>query len=173
MKFRKELHNIQPYKAGKPIEEVKRELGLSQVYKLASNEIPFAPTYLKAVFERETERINRYPEGSCFYLREALSKKLAVAQDQLVFGNGSDEIIVLALRALINPGDEAIVAYPTFLIYELQAKVHNARVVRVPLRNLRYDLEAITSKVTKKTKIIFIANILKIYLEVSSLSHIL
>ncbi len=156
--YRKELEQIDPYKPGKPIEEVKRSLGLKEVYKLASNEIPFAPSYINKAIQKELENINRYPEGGCFYLRNALAKKLKVDGEQIVFGNGSDEIIVLALRALLNKGDEVIVAYPTFLIYEIQAQIHGAKIIKVPLKSLRYDLEKMAKAVSKKTKIIFIAN---------------
>ena len=156
--FRGDLKRIKPYTPGKPIEEVQRELGLRQVYKLASNEIPFIPTYLSKEILKELKNVNRYPEASCFYLRKALAKKLKVKDSQLVFGNGSDEIITLTLRAAIEKGDEVIVAYPTFLIYEIQAKAQGAKVVSVPLRSLRYDLDTMAKKVTRKTKIIFIAN---------------
>ena len=158
MRFKKGLSKISPYKPGKPIEEVKRALGLAEVYKLASNEIPFAPRYIRKAVLRELENINRYPESSCFYLRKVIAQKLGISGEQIVFGNGSDEIITLVVRAFIVRGDEVIVAYPTFLIYELQAKVEGARVVRVPLRDFRYDLEAMAEKITGKTKIIFIAN---------------
>ena len=158
MEFKKELRDIQVYKAGKPIEEVKRKFNIKYIYKLASNENPFVPYYIKDAINKELKNINRYPETDCFYLRDILSKKLKVSKDQIVFGNGSDEIIVLTLRAYVNKGDEVIVAYPTFLIYEIQAKIHQALVKRVPLKNFRYSLEDIVKAITKKTKIIFIAN---------------
>ena len=156
--FREELSKINTYKPGKPIEEVRRSLKLDEVYKLASNEIPFPPFYIRKAIQEEVKNISRYPESSSFYLRRALSKKLGVREDEIVFGNGSDELIVLALKALISKGDEVIVAYPTFLIYEIQAKIADAKVVRVSLEGLRYSLEKIAKKVSKKTKIIFIAN---------------
>jgi histidinol-phosphate aminotransferase len=156
--YRKELEQIDPYKPGKPIEEVKRSLGLDKVYKLASNEIPFPPSYINKAIQKELANINRYPEGGCFYLRKALARKLKVDGEQIVFGNGSDEIIVLALRALLDKGDEVIVAYPTFLIYEIQAQIHGAKIIKVPLKGLRYDLEKMAKAVSKKTKVIFVAN---------------
>ncbi|UCG35170.1 MAG: histidinol-phosphate transaminase [Candidatus Omnitrophota bacterium] len=156
--FLKDLKSIKPYTPGKPIEEVQRELGLKQVYKLASNEIPFIPTYLSKEILKELKSINRYPEASCFYLKRALAKQLKVNEDRLVFGNGSDELITLTLRVSIEKGDEVIVAYPTFLIYEIQAKAQGAKVVTAPLKDFRYDLEIMAKKVSKKTKIIFIAN---------------
>ena len=158
MIFRKELSKIKAYTPGKPIEEVKRQFRLDEVCKLASNEIPFPPFYIGKAIQKELRNINRYPEGGSFYLRRALAKKLKVEEGQIIFGNGSDEIIVLALRALISKGDEVVVSYPTFLIYEIQAKIEGAKVVKVPLVNLRYSLDEIAKKITKKTKIIFIAN---------------
>jgi len=158
MEFKKEIKNIQVYKAGKPIEEVKRKFGIKYVYKLASNENPFVPYYIKDAINKELKNINRYPETDCFYLKDIISKKLKVSKDQIVIGNGSDEIIVLTLRAYIEKGDEVIVAYPTFLIYEIQAKIHQASVKRVPLKNFRYSLNDMAKNITKKTKIIFIAN---------------
>jgi len=158
MLFKKGLNKITAYEPGKPIEEVKRALGLKEVYKLASNEIPFAPNYIKKAVYKEINNINRYPEGSCFYLRQSLASKLKVKESQIVFGNGSDEIITLTLRATIEDKDEVIIGYPTFLVYEIQAGVCGAKIIRVPLSNLRYDLSGMAKKVTKKTKVIFIAN---------------
>lgn len=158
MRFIKELKNLKVYKPGKPIEEVKGSLGLETVYKLASNEIPFPPLYIRKSIQAELENINRYPQGSCHYLRKFLAKKFRINESQIVFGNGSDEIIVLTLRALIEKGDEVIVAYPTFLIYEIQAAISGAKVVRVPLKEFHYDLPELAKKVNRKTKIIFIAN---------------
>ncbi|MFH1772202.1 MAG: histidinol-phosphate transaminase [Candidatus Omnitrophota bacterium] len=158
MNIRIELNNVKPYIPGVPVEEVKRSYGLNQIYKLASNEIPFAPLYLNKVLKKELASINRYPESGCFYLRKALAKKLKVSGNQLVFGNGSDEIITLSVRAFVGKGDEVVVAYPTFLIYEIQSEIQGASIVKVPLKNMSYDLDKIAEKVTKKTKIVFIAN---------------
>lgn len=156
--FRKELERVKLYVPGKPIEEVKNELGLNEVYKLASNENPFVPNYIKKAILKEIENINRYPQGDCFYLREKLAKRLGVDKDQLIFGNGSDEIINFVNRALIDKDDEVIIADPTFLIYEIQANICGAKVIKVPLKNYRYDLMAMADKISKKTKLIFIAN---------------
>ncbi|MCM8773288.1 MAG: histidinol-phosphate transaminase [Candidatus Omnitrophica bacterium] len=152
------LNRIKVYTAGKPIEELKRERNLKNIYKLASNEIPFPPNYIKEAILKELKNINRYPESNCFYLRKCLSEKLEVREEQLVFGNGSDELIVLAIRALTSYKSNVIVGFPTFLIYEIQAKVSGIKVKRVPLINYRYDLEAMAKAVDRNTKIIFIAN---------------
>jgi len=156
---REEIFKVNPYVPGKPIEEVQRELGLKEVIKLASNESPLPPSpkAINAIIKAAQE-LNRYPDGSCYYLRQKLARKLGVKENQLVFANGSDELIVLAIRTFAYPGDEIIVARPTFLIYEIAATIHGAKVVAVPMKNFRYDLKAMKAKITPKTKIIYIAN---------------
>jgi len=156
---RKSILNIKPYTPGKPIEEVKREMGLKEVIKMASNENPLGPSP-KAVdsIKKYLSNINRYPEGGCFYLRQALSKRLKVKPEQLIFGNGSDELIVLCLRAFINEGDEVVVATPTFLIYEIASKIQGAKIKTVPTKYFKYDLKAMKKAVTKDTKLVFISN---------------
>ncbi|MBN2120124.1 MAG: histidinol-phosphate transaminase [Candidatus Omnitrophica bacterium] len=156
---RKHLKNIKNYQPGKPIEEVKRDLGLRQVIKLASNESPFPPSKAtrKALIENIC-RVNRYPDSQGYYLKRKLAANLKVKPGNIILGNGSDELIVLALRAFVDPGQEVIVGNPTFLIYEIQAKACGLRVVRSRLKDFRYDLDDIKRKITKKTKLIFIAN---------------
>jgi histidinol-phosphate aminotransferase len=150
---------IKPYIPGKPIEEVKREFGLKSVIKLASNENPFPPSpkVLKAIRGAACQ-VNRYPDGACYELRQVIAKRLKVRPEQLVFGCGSDEAIVLALRAFINPGDEVVMAKPSFLVYSIASTAVGARLVEVPLKGLKYDLVAMRKAVTKKTKIVFIGN---------------
>ncbi len=156
---RKSILNIKPYKPGKPIEEVKREMGLKEVIKMASNENPLGPSP-KAVdsIKKYLSNINRYPEGGCFYLRQALSKRLKVKPEQLIFGNGSDELIILCLRAFINEGDEVVVATPTFLIYEIASKIQGAKIKTVPTKYFKYDLKAMKKAITDSTKLVFISN---------------
>jgi histidinol-phosphate aminotransferase len=157
--WKKILDQVTPYKAGKPIEEVKRELGLEKVIKLASNENPFGPSprVLEAIASAARD-VNRYPDGGCYYLREALSAKLKVSGENIVFGNGSDEVILLALHAFVGPGDEVVVASPTFLIYNIASMVKGARIRTVPLKDYRYDLEGMLKAVNDKTRVVFIAN---------------
>jgi histidinol-phosphate aminotransferase len=150
---------VNPYVPGKPIEEVKRELGLKRVVKLASNENPYGPSpRVLGAIAKAAKQINRYPDGACFYLRQALAKRLKVKEDQLIFGNGSDEVIVLAVRALVEPGDEVVIAKPSFLIYEIASFIEGAVIKSVPLKNFHYDLDGMKAAVTPKTKIIFIGN---------------
>ncbi len=155
----KNILKITPYQPGKPIEEVKRELGLKEVIKLASNENPLGPSP-KAVsaIKKAVFKINRYPEGSCFYLRQALSKKLKLKPGNLIFGNGSDEIIDIIIKAYSLPGDEILTSEATFLEYKIIALQNGRLVTTVPLMDFRYDLAAIKAGITSKTRIIFIAN---------------
>jgi histidinol-phosphate aminotransferase len=156
---RKAILNVKPYQPGKPIDEVKREFGLHDVIKMASNENPLGPSpkAVKAI-KKYIVNINRYPEGGCFYLRQAVAKKLRIKPEQLIFGNGSDELIGLTLRAFVNEGEEVIVASPTFLMYEVASTVHGAKLKVVPTRYFKYDLKAMKDAVTKNTKVVFIAN---------------
>ena len=156
---RKSILNIKTYQPGKPIEEVKRELGLKDVVKMASNENPLGPSpKALAAMRKKLAEVNRYPEGGCFYLRQALARKLNVNPEQLIFGNGSDELIFLALRAFVDEGDEVVVAAPTFLIYEIASRIQGGKIKRVPTRYFKYDLKTMKQSVTRHTKIVFIAN---------------
>ena len=156
---RKSLDQITPYKPGGTIEEFKRDLGLKKVIKLASNENAAGPSpkALKAI-RKHLEELHRYPDSDCFLLKRKLAARLGVKESMITVGNGSDEIILLALRAFVGEEEEVVVANPTFLIYEVASRVAGAKVVEVPLKNFRYDLPRMKEAVTPKTKIIFIAN---------------
>ncbi|HTL71481.1 MAG TPA: histidinol-phosphate transaminase [Candidatus Eisenbacteria bacterium] len=156
---RENLSRVKTYQPGKPLEELEREYGIKNAVKMASNENALGPSpkALKAVRAR-LKSLHRYPDGGCFYLRKKLSARLRVAPEELVFGNGSDELLVMAVRAFVKEGDEVVIADPTFLIYEIATQVENASVVKVPMRYFRYDLEAMKKKIGPRTKIVFIAN---------------
>ena len=156
---RKSLDLITPYKPGKPIEELKRELGLKEVIKLASNENALGPSprALKAI-RKVLRDLNRYPDSDAFLLKKKLASRLGVKESMIIPGNGSDEIILLALRAFVEGGEEVVVANPTFLIYEIASRVAGARVIEVPLKNFRYDLLRMKEAITSRTKMVFIAN---------------
>ncbi len=141
------------------MEELERELGISGSVKLASNENPAGPSprAVKALIEAFSD-MNRYPDGSCYYLRKGLARKLRVRQDCLTFGNGSNEILELAVRTFLLPGDEAVIAHPSFVVYSTIVQAARGKAVIVPLKDMRHDLKAMAARVTKKTKIIFIAN---------------
>jgi len=156
---KKHLLKIKTYKPGKPIEEVKRELGLKEAIKLASNENALPPSrrVLSSII-RTAGRLNRYPDSDCFYLKRELAKRFRLSPSNFIIGNGSDEIITFCVRTFLKKGEEVIIAKPTFLVYDIVSRVENARIRHVPLRDYRYDLDAMKRAVTKKTKIIFVAN---------------
>lgn len=151
--------DIEPYKPGKPTSEVAKELGLKQIIKLASNESPLGPS-IKAqqAIRKSIKDLSLYPEGTGMVLREAIAKRWKVKPENVILGNGSNEVIELILHAFLNEGEEIITCRPSFLVYFLSAKVFNAKLIEVPLKYYLYDLDAIASKITPKTKVIFIAN---------------
>ncbi len=153
------LNKVKNYQPGKPLEEVEREYGVKNALKMASNENALGPSpkALKAL-RGALSKVHRYPDGGCFYLRKKLAAFLKVSSESLIFGNGSDELLVMAVRSLVGPGDEVIIADPTFLIYEIASQVENGSVIKVPMRDFRYDLDAMRNRISAKTKLIFIAN---------------
>lgn len=153
------IRTIQPYVPGKPVEELERELGISESIKLASNESPLgaSPHALRAI-RQGIHDVHRYPDGTCHYLRAALSEKLGLVPDELLFGNGSNELIELAVRTYLRPGDEAIVASPSFVVYSMIVQAAGGKTITVPLKECGYDLDSMASRITKKTRMIFIAN---------------
>lgn len=153
------LNEIQPYVPGKAIDEVKRELGLDRVIKLASNESPFPPfpSAIKAI-EEALETLNEYPLSDSYYLRKALSEKFDFPIEQIVIGAGADELIGLTARCLLEVGDEAVMPTPAFIMYPIATKLNGARAVQVPLRDGRVDLKKILEAVTEKTKVVFLDN---------------
>ncbi len=153
------IEELVPYPPGRPIEEVERELGLRPV-KLASNENPLGPSprAVEAI-KRALAGLNRYPDGSCFYLRRKLAERLGVAEDMLIFGNGSNEIIELLVRVFVREGDQVIMADPSFAVYPLVVRAQGGVPVRVGLdENLRISLKAMADAVTERTRLVFIAN---------------
>jgi histidinol-phosphate aminotransferase len=151
---------LQPYVPGKPIEEVERELGLTGVVKLASNENPLGPSPKAVAAVREAlGNLHRYPDGASFALREKLSHRLDVAPDQLVFGCGADEILELVAKAFLGPGDECVFAWPSFAMYPIVTKGMGATPVAVPLdADLVHDLPAMARAVTERTRVVVVCN---------------
>ena len=150
---------IAPYEPGKPIEELERESGVHDAIKLASNENPLPPSErVQQAIVAALGHLNRYPDGSGFYLRQALAKKHDVAPDQIVLGNGSNELIELAVRTFLRPGDEVIVPHPSFVVYPMIVQAAGGIRVLVMLKDHRLDLEAMARDITPTTKLIFIAN---------------
>ena len=150
---------IAPYEPGKPIEELERELGLADVIKLASNENPLPPSdrVLKAVTSA-LAHLNRYPDGSGHYLREALARRHGVTSDHIILGNGSNDLIELVARAFLRAGEEAVIPHPSFVVYPMIVQAVGGIRVMVMLRDYRLDLEAMARAITPQTKVVFIAN---------------
>ena len=153
------IKSISPYVPGKPIEEVERELGITGCIKLASNENPLGPSS-KAVsaVKKALENVNRYPDGSGFYLTQALAKTLDVDPGQIILGNGSNELIELLVRTFTGPGDEVITADPSFIAYKIIAQAAGCANVVVPCKDMRHDLDAMAERITDRTKLVFVAN---------------
>lgn len=152
---------IAPYQGGKPISELAREMGLNEadIVKLASNENPLgmSPKAQMAI-EDSIADIARYPDGNSFVLRDAVSQKYGVQAEQIVFGNGSNDILELAARAFLTAGDEAIYSQHAFAVYPLVTQAVGANGVVVPAQAFGHDLPAFLKAITAKTKLIFVAN---------------
>ncbi|MDF2963117.1 MAG: hisC [Paenibacillus sp.] len=160
VKARKALNQITPYTPGKPIWEVKDELGLDQVIKLASNENPLGPSpkAIQAVTEQIYD-LNRYPDASTANLKAALSSKLGLSADQFIVTNGADELITLVSEAFLEPGNEIIVTTPTFSEYEFGALLMEAKCISVSLGdNYGFNVDRILEAVTNNTKIVYICS---------------
>lgn len=159
------ISEIKPYIPGKPIEELERETGIKDSIKIASNENPqgSSPLALKAILNfltssKSNNLLNRYPDGSGFYLKKALSKFLNVKEEEIILGNGSNELIDIAVRTFMQSGDDAIMAEPSFIVYPISVQSVGGNKIIIPLKNYTHDLEAMADAISNKTKIIFIAN---------------
>ncbi len=157
---RPNVQSISPYIPGKPIEEVRRELGLKgAILKLASNENPLGPSKLAIKAMRKyLKEINLYPDDGCYLLGKRLALHLGVREDQLIFGNGSVEIIDFVIKSFVAPGDHVVMADQAFIMYKIAARVADAKVTAIPLKNYTHDLEAMAQAVTPQTKAVFVAN---------------
>ncbi len=153
------IQSIKPYKPGKPIEELEREYGISDSIKLASNENPLgsSPAALAAMKDAMV-RLNRYPDGRGYSLVEKIAARWGVSPECIVLGNGSDEIIGMLTRAILAPGDEAVMTEPSFLMYEIMVLSCGAAPVFVPLKSLFVDFDGIARQITDKTRIVFLNN---------------
>jgi histidinol-phosphate aminotransferase len=153
------IQSIAPYVTGKPLEDLKREFGISDSIKLASNENPLGPSPKAAkAMQQAIAHLHRYPDGAGHDLIQALAAKLNVKPGNLIIGNGSDEIIGMLTRTLLQPGDEAIIPHPSFLMYEILVRSAGARPISVELKNFRIDLEAILKRISSATRMVFICN---------------
>src|SRR5229473_3284255 len=156
-----QLRDLAVYEPGKPIEETARELRVDPgaIIKLASNENPLGPSP-KAIqaMGAALENAQLYPDGGGFYLRTALATRLGFARENIILGNGSNEVIEFLGHAFLNPGDDVIVSEHAFIAYKLIATLFGARTIETPSPDYEHDLEAMLNAITPKTRIIFIAN---------------
>src|SRR4051794_19234410 len=157
--FRPAVAELTPYQPGKPVEDVQRELGLERIVKLASNEGPFPPfpAALEAL-ERAARELNRYPDGGSYRLHEALAARHGVAFEQIAVGSGADGCLDMLSQAALDPGDEIACCWPSFPSYVIYARKQGASAVTVPLREQRYDLDALAVAVTPRTKLVYVCH---------------
>jgi histidinol-phosphate aminotransferase len=155
------IKSIAPYQPGKPISELARELGLeeSSIIKLASNENPLgvSPLAQKAIHAALSD-LSRYPDGNGFELKQALSRKYRVPMDSIVLGNGSNDVLDLAARAVLSPKDEAVYSQHAFAVYPLAVQTVGAHGIEVPACDYGHDLDAMYAAVSDRTRLVFIAN---------------
>ena len=160
VQHRNTVNYLKPYIPGKPISEVKRELGLDKVIKLASNENPLgcSPKATEAV-TKWASNMAIYPDGNCTELRNALAEKLDLKPGQFLFGAGTDQILELIAQTFVNPGDNTISAHPSFSRYETVTQIMDGKLIKVPLdKNYRLDLEGFLNHIDEKTRIVWICN---------------
>ncbi len=154
----KNIQAIQPYKPGKPLEEVERELGIKAI-KLASNENPLGPSP-KALDEvkRYLEHIELYPDDTGYYLRQKLAARFNVSIDEIILGSGSSDILAMAFNAMLTPDTEVLTSEGSFIVYYLLGQMKGCTMVLTPMRDYGYDLRAMAERLNPKTRIVLIAN---------------
>ena len=157
--FKPAVRDLVPYEPGKPVEEVQRELGLERVVKLASNEGPFGPfpEALEAL-ARGAEELNRYPDGGSYRLRAALAERHDVAFEQVAPGAGSDGIVDYLSQLALDPGDEIVCGWPSFPSYVIDALKLGGVPRQIPLKDHRYDLEAMLEAIGRRTKLVYVCH---------------
>ena len=153
------VKDLIPYVPGKPVEELERELGVTGAIKIASNENPLGPSPLALeAMATSLAETNRYPDGDSFYLKQKLAKSLSVKEGSLIFGNGSNDVLDIAARTFMQPGDEAIMGEYAFIVYPISTQAVGAKAVISPMPKYTHDLRDMHSRITDRTKIVFLAN---------------
>jgi histidinol-phosphate aminotransferase len=159
LRVHKNIASLVPYSPGKPLDELERELGISNAVKLASNENSLGPSpKAQAALAQQIGQLNVYPDGGAHYLRRALSERWKVDPGQIVVGNGSDEVIALLVKAFVTPGEEAVMAGDTFVMYKLALQGGHGVPVEVPLKDWRHDLPNMARAINDKTRLVFVCN---------------
>ena len=153
------VKSLSPYQAGKPIEELERELGISNIVKLASNENPFEfPESAKQAIINRLNQLTRYPDANGFELKQAIANKYGLTPNQITLGNGSNDLLELFAHTFASERDEIIYSQYAFIVYPLVTKAINAVAREIPARNWGHDLAGFLAAITPKTKLIYIAN---------------
>ena len=157
--FKRAVRDIVPYEPGKPVEEVQRELRLERVIKLASNEGPYGPfpAALEAL-ARGLQKLNRYPDGGAYRLRQALAERHSVRFEEIAFGAGADGVIDCLAQVSLDAGDEIVLGWPSFPSPVIDALKLGAVPRQVPLREGRYDLDAMLAAVGPRTKLVYVCH---------------
>ena len=159
MKWKESVKGLKAYQPGKSIEAVKKEFGLSEIVKLASNENPLGCSpKVTAYLENAVHNFALYPDGYGTAMREAVAKHLGVNGDELIFGNGSDELISIVTRALLQPGVNTVMATPTFSQYKLNALIEGAEIREIPLKNRTHDLDAMLDAIDENTAVVWVCS---------------
>jgi len=153
------VRGLQPYLPGKPVDELERELGISHIVKLASNENPLGPSdAVKAAIANSVADISRYPDSNGYHLKQALAETFELPVAQITLGNGSNDVLDLLGRAFLQPGDEVVYSEYGFLVYALVTQAMSANAVVTPAKNWGHDLDAMAAAITARTRLVFIAN---------------
>jgi histidinol-phosphate aminotransferase len=155
------LRNLPVYQPGRPIEDVARELGLAadNIIKLASNENPLGPSPAAlAAMEGVLRNLHLYPDGNAFYLKQKLARNLGLTTENLILGNGSNEIIEFVGHALMRPGADIVASQYCFAVYPIVTHLFGARLITVPAKNFGHDLPAMLEAITPATRVVFVAN---------------
>ncbi|WP_335869714.1 histidinol-phosphate transaminase [Bacillus sp. 2205SS5-2] len=159
MKWKTGVSNIKAYKPGKSVEEVKRELGLSKITKMASNENPYGTSSLVDKFLKETQLAAQvYPDGFSTSLRKELASRLQISENQLIFGNGSDEVIQMIARALLHPEVNTVMPSPSFPQYKHNAMIEGAEIREVALVDGAHDLDEMLRQINSETAVVWLCS---------------
>jgi len=159
MRWKDQIKSLAPYQPGKSKEEVKRQYGLEEIIKLASNENPFGCSKnVREVLSKETGYFSLYPDGYATNLRDVLAAQVGVTKEQLIFGNGSDELILIIARALLRPGYNTVMATPTFPQYKHNAIIEGAEIREIPLVEGHHDLDQMLAAIDEKTNVVWVCS---------------
>jgi len=150
---------LRPYEPGKPVDELERELGITNIVKLASNENPLGPSSkVVDAINASLSDLSRYPDGNGFALKQVLAKKHSLSVEQITIGNGSNDILELLTRAFVSPENEVVFSQHAFAVYPIVTQAVGAKAVVVPAKNWGNDLKAILAAINNKTRLVFVAN---------------